>query len=361
MSRPNVLLVDDMPAAAALMPSDVDYREIDPNESDFVGQLAKLAGDADLILLDQQLDESSQDLGATRGTVLATELREWARAAGKQIAPLVLFTADVEAFISEVPAVGPQVPLDRGFVGFEHLLAPVLDVEWVLFKSSSQAQGAISAFASASKTLKAVAGTDGTSPPELATFLNLRDAVDWGKVAKSQIARSRPPITQQPTSHSSAKSMTVVFRWLAHRALPYAGLFLSDYSAAWTLGISVESFRDLVAQGNIAALRDVEYTGPLAGLYERRWWAAGVESFASSVRAAPNILIEAGLVEKDFLPPGKFIPVCGANLIECDLIAVEKAVPVRPPGWPAEASDPWVTKDVIESYAGFAQLVDEDR
>lgn len=356
---PTILLIDDE-ASAELLPEDCTALLLRPNDEQFSVRLAGALESADLVVLDQNLDLPSElSLKATDGASLVGHLRSWARKAGAKLPPLVIYTSEYEAFANELPKVGPAVPLGGSFVGHEPRLAPALDVEWLIPKAGDRSLKHIQAIANAFLYLQQAAENDRVSLAELERFLNVPREHAWSEIAIDHIARARPPLGEPGSgSLEGARGVTPVLRWLLQRILPYSGLLLSDLYASWTLGIRLESLdRLLEDQSDIAwvkALKGSVYSGPASELTSRRWWAAGIDYAAWSLRQECDRLggldrALNGLATDDVYALGgtEQVVVVDLDFKEIGLVDLDSAMQIHPPGWPSEANEPWMMSELL--------------
>jgi hypothetical protein len=349
-----ILLIDDE-ASPYLVPEHIEPVLAKPNDSDFTRIVTDALAVADLVLLDHNLDlNPALSLTATDGPSLLGHLRSWARLTGNALPPVAIYTSEEEAYSTEVPAVGPAVPLSGSFVGREPQLAPVLDVDWLILKDADASKPTILELAEASARLKAVAGNGRVSAEELAAYLCLPKQALWNASALEQLVRSRPPLTEPgKEGGDGSRGVAGVLRWVLHRILPYPGLLMSDHYAAWTLGVSVNDLDELMSRcGQFNEdLRVCLYKGPVDQLFGRRWWAAGLNYMAWTLRSsADDAGNEAVALEQLTGIPIKLKDsserVVGhdPDLNETEFIELDDAVQLHPPGWPAESIEPWIRR-----------------
>ncbi|MGZ2382847.1 hypothetical protein [Rhizobium brockwellii] len=358
--EPSILLIDDE-ASEALLPDNCKAMLLTPGDDRFSAKLPALLDEADLVLLDQNLALSNElSLTATDGASFVGHLRSWARSSSLKLPPLVIYTSEYEAFANELPEVGPAVPLGGSFIGQQARLAPALDVEWLVPKDSKDAHADILAIAMAFVDLQEVAGNEKLSLAELERYLKVPTESAWSEIAAERVARARPPIGEPTTgSLEGTRGTTPILRWLLQRIIPYSGLLLSDLYASWTLGLEVESLDRLLLEESdsewIKAIKESVYTGPASGLSARRWWAAGIDYAAWALRQecdksgslkATLAQLKAGGVYP--LPVADQVVVVDLDFNEIGLEELDNAMQVHPPGWPAEANEPWMSCKLLE-------------
>jgi hypothetical protein len=356
--KPRILLIDDE-ASETLLPSDIDPVLLRPDEDDFSVKLQSMLTKVDLVLLDQNLQLSGElSLQATDGASFVGHLRSWARNRRIVMPPLVIYTSEYEAFAEEIPAVGPPVALGGIFVGREAQIAPTLDVEWLIAKGMEASLIQIHALASACMDLRTISQNDRASLSEIQRFIALPEEPVWGSIAMEHLVRARPPVTEPGSvAREGARGATPVLRWLLHHALPYPSLFISDLHAAWTLGIEPECLQTIIERADTwpwaQELVGSIYAGPASALVSRRWWTAGVNFLAWKLRQEGERLgsFKAALEELAgpnlrVLEGSEQVVVVDMDFKEEGLAEIEQSVQLHPPGWPAEAVEPWMRRDL---------------
>ncbi|MBM7487720.1 hypothetical protein ACVWWI_006723 [Bradyrhizobium sp. USDA 3686] len=378
MSKPPLILAidDDENEVRPKIPDGYALEVVDPKSDRevFAQLMSKLVGEACLILLDQKFHDTpiSISLDAQDGSSFVSHLRSWSRFNKQPLAPIIMFTNDVEVFANEVPAVGPALPVEGSFVNREHRLAPALDVEWILFKNDERATQRLANLAEAFQEIRDGVGNDGASLDEILQILNAPTDCVWSEQAGEELQNARPPVdqTEEGTSQS-ARGASQIMRWLCHKALPYPGVFLSDFYAAWALGISAEDFRkiaDLAPSTDwLAELKRAKYTGPLESLMGRRWWRPGIDQLVwlldeatakSGTRLEGLGLAVPGFQFGELKPSSSHVVICDEDLLESEIGTIEEAIQVHPPGWPAEALEPWMLKAEVKADPVLTAMAD---
>ncbi|MGY3442748.1 hypothetical protein [Bradyrhizobium sp. USDA 4473] len=378
MSKPPLILAidDDENEVRPKIPDGYMLEVVDPNANRevFSQSVSKWVGEACLILLDQKFHDSpiSISLDAQDGSSFVSHLRSWSRSNKQPLAPIVMFTNDVEVFANEIPAVGPALPVEGSFVSREHRLAPALDVEWILFKNDERATQRLADLTEAFQQIRAGVGTDGASLAEIGKILDVPTHGVWSDQAREELQNARPPVDQtEDGAPQSARGASQIVRWLCHRALPYPGLFLSDFYAAWALGISVEDFTQLVdldpSTEWLIELKRARYTGPLASFMGRRWWRPGIDQLVwllDEATAKSGTRLEAlkSAVPRfefgELKPSSSHVVIWDDDLLESDIGSIEEAIQVHPPGWPAEALEPWMLKADVKADPVLTAMAD---
>lgn len=378
MTKHVILGIDDAEEELrALIPDDLERRVIHPNDEKLPEKLSEVMGAASLILLDQKFNDDPQPLSlkAADGASFVSHLRSWSRREGKALPPLILLTNDAEAFKNEIPSIGAALPLDGSFVGKEFRIAPALDVEWIQHKPQDNTPGRIRELAHAFGAAKKAAGSDGVSLEELGGLLFLPREKVWTEQAQEELRSARPPVSQKDDASPEPCGPSQIIRWLCHRALPIPGMFLSDLYAAWTLGLSVETFNKLASiaeassaqTGWLKDLDDAEYYGPLDEFIGRRWWKSGIDYLAWKLDAETDRLKERQAAWAVFAPgleigqlhsSSTHVVAWTPDLIEHEIISIDDAAQLHPPGWPAEALEPWVAKSDVDADAVLRAMIE---
>lgn len=331
--------------------------------------------DYHLILLDQDLNRAPSLARVFDGSGVAGQLRALARKGKLTLPPLVILTSEPDLFEFEVPAVGPERPFGGVFIGREAQLAPALDVEWLLLKPDFDDEDALATtrariadLANSYVTAVELAGGNGVSFEESSSYLRFDAAQPWGKAAASAVEAALPPISQDPGDTAAApRSPTSLVRWLLHRALPYPGLFVSDLQAAARLGVRPEAM-EVLCGGDSTWSRSLAagiYRGPGATLFSRRWWTAAIDLAALDLFDAvertgdhAKAITELAGRAVELLDIPSPVVVYDQQFVETNIVALETAVQVRPPGWPIEAMLPWMSIETAAAHSWLRHLVD---
>ncbi|WP_420135047.1 hypothetical protein [Rhodopseudomonas sp.] len=366
--KPVVLSIDDDEREVApLVPDEtLSLRVVDPNSESLPKQLAEWLPKVSLILLDQKFNENADPLSikASDGSSFVAHLRSWSRRNKTALAPIVLFTNDADSLKNEIPSVGAAVPLEGSFEGKEHLLSPSLDVEWILYKIADDAPSKIQQLVDGFTTTQKAAGKNGLSLEELENLLSIPSEKDWTANAKTELRAARAPISQLDEQTEDPFGPTQALRWLCHRALPYPGLVLSDLYAAWALGISPEALQSIgkleATTSWLKELKNVEYVGPLQNFMGRRWWRAGIDYLVweldketqnqGSREKAWEAVAPGANVSRVYSTSG-YVVTWTPELSEQCIADINICVQLKPPGWPAEALEPWILESDLENNA----------
>jgi hypothetical protein len=355
------------------IPEGYELVAIDPKDAQLPTKLEEAIGTACLILLDQKFNPDPQPLSLTAsdGASFVAHLRSWSRLKDRGLPPLVLFTNEGDAFANEIPSVGAPVPLKGSFVGHEFQIAPALDVEWIQHKADASARHRILQLAEASIQVNEKIGSDGASLVELETLLDLPLERVWTDTAKEGLRASRPPVSQKGDKSIEPCGPSQVVRWLCHRALPFPGLLLSDLYAAWALGISLKTFKEMVTLPPetewLRELEEAEYYGPLDNFVGRRWWKAGIDYLVWSFdqetekitdRRQALRALAPGLPDEQLASSSEHVVVWTPDLREDKIAPIDDAAQLHPPGWPAEALDPWILKEELENDAVLQAMIE---
>jgi hypothetical protein len=375
--KPLILAIDDDPSEVAPNISDGFKLEvIDPtiDDGEFSKQMVAHVNSASLILLDHRFRDETPSLSmkAQDGASFVAHLRSWARSNGAKLAPIVMFTNAQDAFANEIPAVGASIPLGGTFVGREHRLAPTLDVEWIVFKEGDRVSERLADLVVAFDKVRKISEPNGASLDDMETLLNIPSEVTWADRAKEELQLARPPVNEKdPGSAEMTRGSSQVIRWLCHRALPYPGMLMSDLFAAWSLGITVEAFKALVESDPVTPwLRELhltQYNGPLKDFMGRRWWRAGIGQVVWQLEEAASgaggrkgaFAVVAPTVDVGILMPvSSHAVVWTDDFREKSICSIADLVQLHPPGWPAEAMEPWMLKSEVQKDPTLKAMCD---
>lgn len=375
--QPLILAIDDDESEVRpKIPAGFRLEVVDPNADRdvFSKAISGFVGEACLILLDQKFREApiSISLDAQDGSSFVSHLRSWSRSKNEKLAPIVMFTNEETAFANEVPAVGAAVPIGGTFVKREHRLAPTLDVEWIQFKADQGATDKLQDLANAFQTVRNAVGKDGISLKEIGAILAAPKDTVWADQAQEELQNARPPVNQKDDkSEEPTRGPSQVIRWLCQKALPYPGLFLSDHYAAWAIGISLEAFRKITDLDSTTAwleeLHKAEYRGPLNRFLGRRWWRPGIDQLVwlldeETSKVGTRKLALAAVAPSadvgDLQGSSSHVVIVDEDLLEIQIASISEAIQIHPPGWPAEALEPWMLRKDVEGDAVLKAMAD---
>lgn len=366
---PVIVVIDDE-ASTLPLPKSCNAVRLDPIDTNFSENFHAAIKSADIVLLDHNLMVKQEiSLTAIDGASFVGHLRSWARKQDIVMPPVVIFTSEDQAFSKEIPAVGPAIALGGTFMGKEARLAPSLDVDWLINKDDQKAQFHVEQLAIACAQLRAIAGDNKCTLAEIEKFLDLPSDGKWTPVAREHIARARPPISEGAGFGSEVpRGVSPVIRWLLQRCLAYSGLLLSDMQAAAALGISPENIKHIAQTPNYSGwtkdLAGAVYEGPAHALFERRWWAAGVDYAGWRLREGAEAEGLGRTFEKltgitnAFEEVNQQVVLVDEDLIEQELGDIETAIQLHPRGWPAEANEPWARIDLIKREPLLQAMLD---
>lgn len=367
----SVVLIDNEDATGLVPPTcTVSWFTPDALATEAVEQAIRAS---DLLLVDHELN-LPEVLGPSvlDGASMVGVLRSWARRKAMSLPPLVLITNDDEAFSGEVPAVGPDVALEGSFVGAEHRVAPVLDAEWMLFKQDRNVRTKIGSLAADFHQIRNTVGEDGISFDEICTLLALPPDAAWRPAALEQLRRARPPVSQTPEHRDGgARGPALLVRWLLHHALSFPGIFLGEVFVAWSLNVTLASFRAFLEDAAAAdtdlrrRLDAARYRGRLSGVIDSRWWRPAVDDIvlgivktADELGGFPAALDRLAGPER--LKPGirDSVVVYDYRFLPAEIAPIEKAIELHVPNWPAEAMAPFALVDEVERDPVLRVLAD---
>ncbi|MEE1611869.1 hypothetical protein [Microvirga sp. CF3016] len=359
--------------AQKIMPDDTEFVVSNVNDDPKI-----ISGNSekawDLILVDQNFQKDPELLSVFDGSGFVAQLHAVARKKNLKLPPIVIITQEPDLFANEVPAVGPNRPLNGGFIGREPQLAPVLDVEWLLAKPEADrdqeevTKGQVYDLISSFKAASGIVGDNGISFNETIEFLRLPSGEQWNERAISDVRRALPPISHNPDRPDNPNRGPVsLIRWLLHSALPYPGLFVSDFYVSARLGIDRESLDKIVSNPQTEWARQLAqaaYSGPGQKLFSRRWWTAGLDLAALTVFELDRRDIQKSLSDLagctvSLIEVADPVVVWNEQLVESEIVEASAAVPVTPPGWPAECIKPWMLISEVKKHPWLGLMVDQ--
>lgn len=359
--RPGILVVDDeaddLRSALELALGEVaDVKVRHPSHVD-----REDLKDAHLVLMDYRLDHwperevQSAAFDVRTGMALAAVLREVAdREAPHRLTAVALHTGH----LSES---NPRIrPPHSG-----HVVARLNNLEWVFEKTEAKLYRRVVQLAQAARHLQgnwpASASASETHAREL---LDLDDEAEWSERAWREVRECQPPLYELGGGFHGV----LFLRWLLHQILPYP-CFLWDITwVAARLRIPVEALRRLMTSDSDLTrdLKQLKYTGILAGFLGDRWWRTAIEDYAwalageSSGEAAEfqQMLCEkAGRTLE--LVASRDPVVCLDRQFEPHGVASpEEAVRVRPDYWPSFADPAWMRIDAVRGEPELSAMVE---
>lgn len=369
--EPVVVVIDDEPDkqeafASALRRLGLRAIVVHPNDL----QSTTLARAA-VVVVDQYLknwperDALGQvGLRVTDGLSLASVLRAQLDERGSMEGP-------IPSHASFVLRSGDLGTLGRGMPDRvrDQLIARQHNIEWVVEKGSarSDSYGPESQIAALAFCVASRAGE--WQNFDQYAWLDLPDA-SWKATAQWQIEQCRPPVHEISAS-TAGREWT---RWFLQKASSFPTFLIDDVHAATILGITIDSFEELLVDGSALAGRVHEsaYRGQLSNFFGRRWWRAGVSDVAKS--STPNF--DLGASTRDV---GEAIAGLASARVEVlDLanavipideqyrslppIDSSESVRLQPDDWPPYADVPWgVARDIEQSAQLAALVVLDDR
>lgn len=280
------------------------------------------------------------------GLAVAAALRSQARSSERDYG-VTLHTGELARLAAGLPARGR-----------EPLTAAQHDLDWVFSYGDDRFGERLLELAKAVRS--AAAARLDIQADFGAAWLRLSGSA-WERSAREQIEDCRPP------AHALAENTRgrSYIRWLAQRILPYPTFLLDDSHGANLLGITEESFVELVAQQVIQDLA-VSYSGPLNGFYGRRWWRAGLQFLLTLAGAEPwdtaqdRAAAVAALVGQPLQSLQHDFPVVTYDeegvLLRIDANPSD-AVRLQADGWPIFADDAWAEISRVQTNDRLLRLV----
>ncbi|SHR16501.1 Uncharacterised protein [Mycobacteroides abscessus subsp. bolletii] len=363
--RPKVLIVDDEDQRLVV-------HELEQNGLTAVWRFPTAVTlddlcDATLVAVDQYIQyESAPDedlllpldvpeaLVPYDGLALAAVFRSAAKRAGRtKPLPIALRSGDLD-----------RLTQGRPRAIRETILSATHDLEWVLSKTDPDDNPGNRTTAGnlGGRTLTALARalidfpSSGGRPSlqEYAGWLLPKNSPSWAVRAARQIEQCRPP-TNAALEESHGLSW---LRWLAHQCLPFPTFVTNDIRTATELGISVDSFREILSAESLIGdrLRNACYDGPLAGLHPRRFWRAAIRELVSELVDTDELddpqVIGEHLAKMDSRaqPLDLVDPVVCIDPNYYDLeqpVEQREAHRLTPDYWPAYADPPFAHVDAL--------------
>ena len=155
--------------------------------------------------------------------------------------------------------------------------------------------------------------------------------------------------------------------------LPYPGLLFSDLYAAWALGMSQEDFHKITEMNPdtqwAADLSDTQYTGPLYQFMGRRWWKSGIdylvwkldqETVRQGDRQKAWQILVPGVQIEEIYSASTHVVSWTPELREGKISEIDECAQLRPPGWPAEALEPWILRSDLDNDSILQAMAEED-
>lgn len=367
---PRILIVDDVDAEQFVpgLKDRAQSRARHPNDIE--------AGDldwADLVLVDfmiEHWDERERleqvSLRPPNGLALASVLREHAdNPTGNG--------GDFTAFAIHTGLVGEISRRLHTSNRTEHVVARLNNLEWVFnkadvtrFERSAELGAAVRRISNEWNEVER-----GGIEAALESLLGLSGEAAWRSRAFDDVV-----LSQVPLSDFSAGTSGVLFlRWLLHSILPYPTFLWGIQWVAARLRIAPATLRAVLDGGSTLAteINACRYCGILSGFLGRRWWRAGVEQYAWSIRAEgardPDAFHQelekrAGTTLERLAIPSPVVCIGRDLLASDDLCGLDDAVRMVPDLWPAHADTAYASLVSVREDAEFAAVVhplDRDR
>lgn len=186
--------------------------------------------------------------------------------------------------------------------------------------------------------------------PWLYDKLELARDTEWRPTAEAQLISASPELVD---AFGNGDRLAAV-RWLASSGLRYPSFLLDRYEVALRLRVDVNWFDSMAAEPLVSALDGYAgYRGLLSSLDGKRWWRAAVDDWiwtqtdgrpnsASALEEALTRVVAGSPAMLSIDDPVLTYDRYGAT--EGDVVSVEDAVRIAPPGWPAAAGTAWASK-----------------
>jgi hypothetical protein len=354
MTLPKIILVDDHPEEL-IFPPDWGIRCCPPNEL----SLSDVEG-CDLVLVDFNLADwadSPKNIDFARDVrdglalagVIAGALRERGRKLHLKMGErsptaIAVITAEIELLL---PPETEPLP---------YLAARAVGVEWIFQKTHEDWPRKAVALAKAVQQIPR--RWDESAETNSKRLLALPEGDGWQTLSWESVLEANPPIHEI----SRWTDGLAFIRWLAHRVLPYPSFVWSTQEIAKRLQISHKWVQQALHNGLLgSALEPAHYQGALSGLFEPRWWSAGVEHIIRSQfggvspdRAELISWLSAQFPvtsEDQFREKTTYVPCIDAERsFEPELVPIDSCVRVRVDDWPSYAHEAWMRIETIKEY-----------
>ena len=320
-------------------------------------------------VLDFYNDEKARGSGAfgdTKSTGLSV-FQGLRLLAGERRPPAILISNHLESALGQ-----PVLPRLR------HRLAEQVGVEWVAEKDPDGDRYLVEilAIADATSTFQAVAEELSKAAAEdyLAVLadrlLAMPNDAPWAPLAINDLDNWRPPSWRDEVANDggavdriNANARPFV-AWMIRQVLAYPGVLIGTAHIAARLDVSTASLKRCFEAGDRIgqALGERLYRGVLDGLYEPRWWAAGVDEFVFGLPRASDerrdLLLDLSAGKLEFLNLENPVVVSNADLVETDAIAsADDCVRASDADAPSHAPPSWILKDEARRDKALARRV----
>ncbi|MFG1998615.1 hypothetical protein ACGFNU_05645 [Spirillospora sp. NPDC048911] len=243
------------------------------------------------------------------------------------------------------------------------MMSAQYNIDWMLSKTDESAGDKLIQLADAADALRRL----GAAGNQGAAWLAVPQNASWADEALLEVAVCRPP------EHSMADYTHGIawLRWFAHRVLPFPSFLVSDVKAAVLLGLSHAEFHAQVSDPASplgSKIIEFRYTGELCDLVGRRWWRAGLETFAEDLLIdAPSGLSRPEMFAEAYrrtyqqqlrvLQLDRPVVTIDPDYDETGVEEAEDCLRLAPDFWPTFADEPWALREDLEDDPGFAELI----
>jgi len=354
--KPAILIIDDRPEESTPLQASIGKK----NATVHVRTPAELEkGDlekADLVLVDYELHgwrKPPKDLTTpSNGLALSAVLRARINYLNHgSVTGVALYSGRVKEISGTLPK---EL---RGFA-----VARLNNLEWVFQKGEPNLEQAVLSLAHAIQRLPREWPEDADeAAKQLHRLLDLKVNAPFNETAADDIRACHPPIHEL----SSVNHALVVIRWIAHRILPYPAFLTDRPGLAARLRIDLDQLdRLLTGRSKLKAeLEEARYTGVLCDLFGPHWWRSGLDQtifrWTDGVTGADAqqdaIKKLAGKAVK-FLDE-EVVPAIDESYRPTSIVAVSKALRLRPDDWPPFAADAWAERSVVVDSERLRGLV----
>lgn len=347
-ARPAILVVDDEADGLRSLefrlagearvkvrhPSDLEYEDL---------------AEADLILMDYWLrqwperDIQPVAFDVQTGMALATVLREIAdKTAPERLTVVALHTGHLTEASGRI-----RPPYSK------HVVARLNNLEWIFEKSKKGNEEdpypQVVQLARAAQRLQGDWPTDSSASEARAReLLNLDDSVEWFERSWREVRECQPPLYELGSVFRGA----LFLRWLLHQILPYPCFLWDANWVAARLRMQASDLDRLVASDCDLArdLKQLEYTGVLAGFLGARWWRTALDDYAWALGGGTSgkreefgdRLREKAGEDLELAVPSDAVVCLDRDFHAACVASPKDAVRLRPDYWPAFADAAWM-------------------
>lgn len=320
---------------------------------------------AHVVLVDYALDHwherdaiTTIGLKPRTGFSLSAILREHSEAVAerRRITAFAIHSGHLDELKGHLPAASSQ-----------QVIARLHNLEWFFPKGSSEVYSQVIILAEAVRALPYQWQAEDVESLEdkWRQFLGLDEAMPWVARAWEDVRKCQPP-TQEVGEPGHGM---LFLRWLLHRVLPYPCFLWGEHWLAARLRVTVSWLREILAGDSRLAgqLKQMEYSGILAGFLGRRWWSAGCEEYVWTLTTGRSLDIKSlhdelerrSGVRPEAINANPAFVCLGSDLQpNGTFLAAEEAVRLHPDDWPGFADQAWTSVALVKQEPVLRSMVD---